>query len=138
MESESTPIVAAAKLPEVILNGDSPPPTRTIDGVEKVYPPTTTKENLARKNEFKARGLVALDLGLQGVVGVEFMKKRSGNWLILLPRDTVLLVIINIGALLMLKSVTKRYGRKEHFILPIQVSTAHVDVSTAKVKHYYC
>nr|GEV51936.1 hypothetical protein [Tanacetum cinerariifolium] len=24
------------------------------------------------------------------------------------------------------------YGRKEHFILPIQVSTAHVDVSTAK------
>nr|GEU53176.1 hypothetical protein [Tanacetum cinerariifolium] len=29
-------------------------------------------------------------------------------------------------------SVTKRYGRKEHFILPIQVSTARVDVSTAK------
>ncbi|GJZ45104.1 hypothetical protein Tco_0592700 [Tanacetum coccineum] len=25
-----------------------------------------------------------------------------------------------------------RYGRNEHFILPIQVSTAHVDVSTAK------
>ncbi|GJX19883.1 hypothetical protein Tco_0222560 [Tanacetum coccineum] len=58
---------------------------------------------------------------------------NSGNWWLLLPRGTVLLVIINIGALLTLKSVTKRYGRKEHFILPIQVSTARVDVSTAKV-----
>nr|GEU89831.1 reverse transcriptase domain-containing protein [Tanacetum cinerariifolium] len=32
---------------EVILNGDSPPPTRTVDGVEKSYPPTTTEEKLA-------------------------------------------------------------------------------------------
>ncbi|GJW58707.1 zinc knuckle CX2CX4HX4C containing protein [Tanacetum coccineum] len=36
------------------------------------------------------------------------------------------------SALLTLKSVSKRYGRKEHFILPIQVSIARVDVSTAK------
>nr|GEX63929.1 hypothetical protein [Tanacetum cinerariifolium] len=56
---------------------------------------------------------VALDLGLRGVVGVEFIKKRS---------------------FMTLKkcSVTKRYGMKEHFILPIQVSTARVDVSTTK------
>ncbi|GJT86862.1 ribonuclease H-like domain-containing protein [Tanacetum coccineum] len=40
---------------EVIVNGDSPPPKRTIDGVEQTYPPTTTEENLARKNELKAR-----------------------------------------------------------------------------------
>nr|GEV64065.1 hypothetical protein [Tanacetum cinerariifolium] len=39
---------------EVILNGDSPPPTRSVDGVEKAYPPTTAEEKLARKNELKA------------------------------------------------------------------------------------
>ncbi|GJW11193.1 hypothetical protein Tco_1577020 [Tanacetum coccineum] len=41
---------------EVIVNGDSPPPKRTVDGVEQTYPPTTTEEKLARKNELKARG----------------------------------------------------------------------------------
>ncbi|GJT74741.1 hypothetical protein Tco_1041466 [Tanacetum coccineum] len=68
MESVSAQVVAAAKLPvlnlgkfklwkirikqyflmtdyalwEVILNGDSPLPTRTVDGVETSVPPTTT------------------------------------------------------------------------------------------------
>nr|GEX17316.1 integrase, catalytic region, zinc finger, CCHC-type, peptidase aspartic, catalytic [Tanacetum cinerariifolium] len=40
---------------EVILNGDSPPPTRSVEGVETPYPPTTIEEKLARKNELKAR-----------------------------------------------------------------------------------
>nr|GEU39261.1 hypothetical protein [Tanacetum cinerariifolium] len=40
---------------EVIVNGDSHPPKRTVDGVEKTYPHTTTKEKLAKKNELKAR-----------------------------------------------------------------------------------
>ncbi|GKA74744.1 hypothetical protein Tco_0781046 [Tanacetum coccineum] len=40
---------------EVIVNGDSPLPKRTVDGVEQTYPPTTVKEKLARKNELKAR-----------------------------------------------------------------------------------
>nr|GEY11162.1 hypothetical protein [Tanacetum cinerariifolium]GEY14332.1 hypothetical protein [Tanacetum cinerariifolium] len=40
---------------EVILNGDSPPPTRSVDGIEKTYPSTTVKEKLARNNELKAR-----------------------------------------------------------------------------------
>ncbi|GKA68535.1 hypothetical protein Tco_0768452 [Tanacetum coccineum] len=40
---------------EVIVNGDSPPPKRTVDGVEQTYPPTTAEEKLARKNELKAR-----------------------------------------------------------------------------------
>nr|GEV16581.1 hypothetical protein [Tanacetum cinerariifolium] len=47
---------------EVILNGDSPPPTRSIDGVEKAYPPTTAEEKLARKNELKSRGTLLMDL----------------------------------------------------------------------------
>ncbi|GJU45412.1 hypothetical protein Tco_1202678 [Tanacetum coccineum] len=81
MEAVSTPIVTTTKVPvlnpgefelwkmrieqyllmtdyalwEVILNGDSPPPKRTDDGVEKTYPLTTAEEKLARKNELKAR-----------------------------------------------------------------------------------
>nr|GEZ88665.1 ribonuclease H-like domain-containing protein [Tanacetum cinerariifolium] len=87
MESVSAQMVATAKLPvlngefklwnmrseqyflmidyalwKVIVNGDSPPPKRTIDGVEKSYPPTTAEEKLARKNELKARGTLLMDL----------------------------------------------------------------------------
>ncbi|GJX56363.1 putative ribonuclease H-like domain-containing protein [Tanacetum coccineum] len=47
---------------EVIVNGDSPPPKRTVDGVEKTYPPTTAKDKLARKNELKVRGTVCMAL----------------------------------------------------------------------------
>ncbi|GKA44380.1 hypothetical protein Tco_0737104 [Tanacetum coccineum] len=53
---------------EVIVNGDSPPPKRTIDGVEKTYPPTTAEEKLARKNELKARGTL-----------LEAIEKRFGG-----------------------------------------------------------
>nr|GEU60820.1 hypothetical protein [Tanacetum cinerariifolium] len=49
-------------LKEVILNGDSPPPTRSVEGVEIPYPPTTVKEKLARKNELKARGTLLMAL----------------------------------------------------------------------------
>ncbi|GJW64392.1 ribonuclease H-like domain-containing protein [Tanacetum coccineum] len=88
MEVVSTPMVAAAKLLvlnpgefelwkmriehyllmtdyalwEVILNGDSPLPTRTIDGVEIAVPPTTADQKLARKNELKARGTLLMAL----------------------------------------------------------------------------
>ncbi|GKA60018.1 hypothetical protein Tco_0759331 [Tanacetum coccineum] len=70
MESISAQVVAAAKLPvlnpnefelwkirieqyflmtnyalwDIIVNGDSPPPKITVDGVEKTYPPTTAEE----------------------------------------------------------------------------------------------
>ncbi|GKC15393.1 hypothetical protein Tco_1012175 [Tanacetum coccineum] len=88
MEAVSSPMVATAKLPVlnpgefelwkmrieqyflmtyyalwgVIVNGDSPPPKRTIDGVEKTYPPTTVEEKLARKNKLKARGTLLMAL----------------------------------------------------------------------------
>ncbi|GKE70420.1 hypothetical protein Tco_1528492 [Tanacetum coccineum] len=88
MELVSTPMVAVAKLPvlnlrefelwkmmteqyflmtdydlwEVILNGDSPPPKRTVDGVEQAYPLTTAEEKLVRKNELKAKGTLLMDL----------------------------------------------------------------------------
>nr|GEX69450.1 ARID DNA-binding domain-containing protein [Tanacetum cinerariifolium] len=56
--------------------------------------------NLVKIDDVWYRSHEALDLGLQGVVGVEFMKKR-------------------------------RYEKREYFMLPIQLSTARVDVSTA-------
>ncbi|GJS87229.1 hypothetical protein Tco_0769865 [Tanacetum coccineum] len=40
---------------EVIVNGDSPLLKRTVDGVEKIYPPTTVEEKLARKNELEGK-----------------------------------------------------------------------------------
>nr|GEU31611.1 ribonuclease H-like domain-containing protein [Tanacetum cinerariifolium] len=52
----------AKALVEVILNGDSPPPTRSVNGVETTYPPTTTEEKLARKNKLKVRGTLLMAL----------------------------------------------------------------------------
>ncbi|GKB85024.1 hypothetical protein Tco_0957296, partial [Tanacetum coccineum] len=43
-------------LSEVILNGDSPLPTRTVDGVETSVHPTTAEQKLERKNDLKSRG----------------------------------------------------------------------------------
>ncbi|GJY91096.1 putative ribonuclease H-like domain-containing protein [Tanacetum coccineum] len=47
---------------EVIVKGDSPPPKRTVDGVEQTYPPTTADEKLARKNDLKAIGTLLMAL----------------------------------------------------------------------------
>nr|GEX13305.1 hypothetical protein [Tanacetum cinerariifolium] len=88
MESLSLQVVSAAKLPilnpnefdlwkirikqyflmtdyslwEVILNGDSPIPTRVIDGIVQPVDPTTAEQRLARKNELKARGILLMAL----------------------------------------------------------------------------
>ncbi|GJS20220.1 reverse transcriptase domain-containing protein [Tanacetum coccineum] len=43
---------------EVIVNGDSPPLKRTIDGAEQTYHPITTEEKLARNNELKEETLM--------------------------------------------------------------------------------
>nr|GEV50051.1 hypothetical protein [Tanacetum cinerariifolium] len=88
MESLSPQVVTAAKLPilnpnefdlwkirieqyflmtdyslwEVILNGDSPIPTRVFDGVVQPVAPTTVEQRLAKKNELKARGTLLMAL----------------------------------------------------------------------------
>nr|GFA34741.1 ribonuclease H-like domain-containing protein [Tanacetum cinerariifolium] len=88
MESLSLQVVAAAKLPifnsnefdlwkirieqhflmtdyslwKVILNGDSPTPTRVVDGVVQAVAPITAKQKLAKKNELKARGTLLMAL----------------------------------------------------------------------------
>nr|GEW31930.1 ribonuclease H-like domain-containing protein [Tanacetum cinerariifolium] len=88
MESLSLQVVSAAKLPilnpnefdhwkmrieqyflmtdyslwEVILNGDSPAPTRVVDGVLQSVAPTMAEQRLARKNKLKARGTLLMAL----------------------------------------------------------------------------
>nr|GEW95667.1 hypothetical protein [Tanacetum cinerariifolium] len=47
---------------EVILNGDSPAPTRVIEGVVQPVAPTTAEQRLSRKNELKACGTLLMDL----------------------------------------------------------------------------
>ncbi|GKE10155.1 putative ribonuclease H-like domain-containing protein, partial [Tanacetum coccineum] len=47
---------------EVILNGDSDPSKKVINGVERTYAPTTVEEKLVRKNELKARGTLLMAL----------------------------------------------------------------------------
>nr|GEX51827.1 hypothetical protein [Tanacetum cinerariifolium] len=88
MESLSPQVASAAKLPilnpnefdlwkmmieqyffmtdyslwEVNLNGDSPIPTRVIEGVVQLVALTTAEQRLARKNELKARGTLLMAL----------------------------------------------------------------------------
>nr|GFC92105.1 ribonuclease H-like domain-containing protein [Tanacetum cinerariifolium] len=44
------------------LNGDSPVPTRIVEGVAQPVAPITVKQKLARKNELKARGTLLMAL----------------------------------------------------------------------------
>nr|GEZ25058.1 hypothetical protein [Tanacetum cinerariifolium] len=47
---------------EVIMNGDSPVPTRVIEGVIQPVAPISAEQRLARKNELKARDTLLMDL----------------------------------------------------------------------------
>nr|GEX31715.1 hypothetical protein [Tanacetum cinerariifolium] len=47
---------------EVILNGDSPPPTRIVDGAVQIVSPTTVEQRLAKKNKLNARGTLLMAL----------------------------------------------------------------------------
>nr|GFB44828.1 ribonuclease H-like domain-containing protein [Tanacetum cinerariifolium] len=47
---------------EVILNGDSPVPTRLVESVAQPVAPTTVVQKLARKNELKVRGTLLMAL----------------------------------------------------------------------------
>nr|GEV02544.1 hypothetical protein [Tanacetum cinerariifolium] len=47
---------------EVILNGDSPAPTRVVEGVLQPVAPTTVEQKLTRKNELKVHGTLIMAL----------------------------------------------------------------------------
>nr|GFA09327.1 hypothetical protein [Tanacetum cinerariifolium] len=62
MRIEQYLLITDYALYEVIVNGDSPPPKRTVNGVKQTYPPTSAEEKLERKNELKARGTLLMAL----------------------------------------------------------------------------
>nr|GEY73104.1 hypothetical protein [Tanacetum cinerariifolium] len=74
---------------EVILNGDSPVPTRLVKGVAQPVAPTTVEQKLARKNELKARGFKSLLVSLrymgylslsQEDVNLKFLRSLPSEW----------------------------------------------------------
>ncbi|GJZ00840.1 ribonuclease H-like domain-containing protein [Tanacetum coccineum] len=67
---------------EVIVNGDSPPPKRTVDGVEQTYPPTTAEEKLSRKNELKARAekISWVKTISQEDMNLKFLRSLPSEW----------------------------------------------------------
>nr|GEZ12722.1 hypothetical protein [Tanacetum cinerariifolium] len=62
MRIEQYFLITDYSLWEFILNGDSPAPTRVIEGVVQPVVPTTAERRLARKNELKARGTLFMAL----------------------------------------------------------------------------
>nr|GEU88896.1 retrovirus-related Pol polyprotein from transposon TNT 1-94 [Tanacetum cinerariifolium] len=62
MRIEQYFLVTYYSLWEVILNGDSPSPTRIVDGVVQIVAPTTAEQRLAKKNKLKARGTLLMAL----------------------------------------------------------------------------
>nr|GEX57471.1 hypothetical protein [Tanacetum cinerariifolium] len=62
MRIEQYFLITDYSLWEVILNGDSPTPTKVIKGVVQPVTPTTAEQRLARKNKLKAHGTLLMDL----------------------------------------------------------------------------
>nr|GFA14083.1 ribonuclease H-like domain-containing protein [Tanacetum cinerariifolium] len=62
---------------EVIVNGNSPPPKRTVNGVEQTYHPTTAEEKLARQNELKGRGTLLMALPNEHQLKFNFYKNAK-------------------------------------------------------------
>nr|GEV90507.1 hypothetical protein [Tanacetum cinerariifolium] len=62
MRIEQYFLMTGYSLWEVILIGDSPTPTRVVDGVVKAVDPTTAEQRLAKKSELKARGNLLMAL----------------------------------------------------------------------------
>nr|GEW52290.1 hypothetical protein [Tanacetum cinerariifolium] len=62
MRTEQFFLMTYYSLWEVILNGDSPLPTRIVDGAVQTTAPTTAEQRLAKKNELKARGTLLMAL----------------------------------------------------------------------------
>nr|GEZ92633.1 ribonuclease H-like domain-containing protein [Tanacetum cinerariifolium] len=62
MRIEQYFLMTGYSLWEVILNGDSPVPTRLVEGVVHPVALTTAEQNLARKNELKAHGTLLMAL----------------------------------------------------------------------------
>nr|GEU57649.1 hypothetical protein [Tanacetum cinerariifolium] len=62
MRTEQYFLMTDYSLCEVILNGDSPTPTRVVNGVIQAIAPITVEQRLAKKIELKARGTLLMAL----------------------------------------------------------------------------
>nr|GEY84542.1 ribonuclease H-like domain-containing protein [Tanacetum cinerariifolium] len=94
---------------EVILNGDSPVPTRIVEGVLQPVAPTTVEQRLARKNELKARGTLLMSL----------------------PDKHQLKFNSHKDAKTLMKAIEKRFGTASQNIA--FVSSSHTDSTTDSV-----
>ncbi|GJV31574.1 ribonuclease H-like domain-containing protein [Tanacetum coccineum] len=82
MEAVSSPMVAAAKLlvlNPAIVNGDSPPPKRTVDDVEQPILPTTDPGEVSKIYETKVKGSSNSNQNLQNVAFVSSNNSVSSN-----------------------------------------------------------
>nr|GFA27313.1 zinc finger, GRF-type [Tanacetum cinerariifolium] len=84
---------------EVILNGDSPPPTRFVDCVETTYPPITVEEKLAKKNELKAREEIDLkwQMAMLTMRARRFLQKTGRNLGTVVDGSSVVLDVVLLG-----------------------------------------
>nr|GEZ85655.1 hypothetical protein [Tanacetum cinerariifolium] len=138
MDSLSPQVVSAAKLPilnpnefdlwkmgikqyflmtdyslwEVILNGDSPVPTRLVEGVVQPVAPTTIEQKLARKNELKARGVVQpiVPTTVEQKLARKNKLKAHGTLLMALPNKHQLKLNSHKDAKTLMKDIEKRFG----------------------------
>nr|GEY77689.1 hypothetical protein [Tanacetum cinerariifolium] len=68
---------------QLILNGDSPTPTRIVDGTVQVIAPTTAEQRLAKKNELKARGTLLMALPDKHQLKINIHKDAKPLWKLL-------------------------------------------------------
>nr|GEU60922.1 putative ribonuclease H-like domain-containing protein [Tanacetum cinerariifolium] len=84
---------------EVILNGDSPAPTRVVNGVLQLVAPSTTEQRLARKNELSA----------------------CGTWLMALPDKHQLKFNSHKDTKTLMEAIEKRFGGNTETKKPVSV-----------------
>ncbi|GKD89933.1 hypothetical protein Tco_1365440 [Tanacetum coccineum] len=83
MDSESAHIVAASKVPMLKPeNGNSPPKTKLVEGVETILPPTTIEEKAQKRSEIKSRS--TLMMGIPNEHHLKFNSIKDAKWLPLL------------------------------------------------------
>nr|GEZ32187.1 hypothetical protein [Tanacetum cinerariifolium] len=80
MRIEQYFLMADYSLWEVVLNDDSPTPTKVVDGVVQAVAPTTAEQRLAKKNELKARGTLLMALKDKQDINLKFLRSLPTEW----------------------------------------------------------
>ncbi|GKD27509.1 hypothetical protein Tco_1233723, partial [Tanacetum coccineum] len=65
---------------EVIENGNSPPKTKLVEGVETILPPTTIEEKAQKRSEIKSRS--TLMMGIPNEHHLKFNSIKDAKWLL--------------------------------------------------------